>query len=1344
MKKLLSIILTVCMLFSLVIVPVTVNAAGECVVNFYVDGEIDNTETGEVGANVPLYAPEASDGQYFVNWYTDDQFTTPLTAVPTFTEGAPLKLYAKFADYGGDIKLDFDDGTHLSPAVQYSSAGFVYPTRGYGYKGNSYKGTVNPTALIDELTRKGLDTEVPESSLVFFSDRTWSETGCLMLVNPDGTLYTPKAGGIYKISYRYRALVHNGNNTAINVVYGINNTVAGRETTIETTGETKPLAWHTVEEVSNDWVTITNTVTIPDASSSHVPALGLYISNAKKVAVDGGYDHTAVLIDYIEVEEIPTAKVNFLKADGSAYTTSSTLEVGEDITYPKLTASINYDYVWSRNQETYVPAPKRLEKDEDITVYAIQSPVISYENYPVSTNAAAALHGGARADDDEMNAVVSDKDAYTGSKSVRLRNYGMHWVVTEDNYTTATNNGAYKYDAATDSFVPLEEVPEFVPASVETIANGTAFAFKRPSSNETGMNVIREFDATGGTSLTFSYKITFKYKATENNSTSSTLSARLFPKGSIWWGNNPKIVGSFTFPVGQTKGWQTGEMYVAVSNFTGVNDTYTIAKYAHVLDLKFNGNATLNTNEIYIDDITIEENYVNTPKLYVHIGDQVDTITEDLTAGDTFTPPTLEAPAGKYVIGWTDAVGNDLTEFKMPAANLLGEYHIYAKFGTYPDGVTIDTTGATQPTLKGYSAFTSAILNDSGWSKRTYTDEGIKFEKSLNGADKWDPSKTDGLAQTATLNDYVALPTDLDVGKQTYGGWGASTQYILRDKDGNAIMAKPNTKYAMVVTYEKVADGEQTLRVRVGKKADYITTGETTGGENYFRFTSQDYTFNEEVTGENNTHTYYVTTGEFSEGDVPVIALNYIGGKFLVERVAEVNGVPSYTLTTNNKTYFPYRIVSASCVIVKSVQLIEIDEGNVAVTYNTYEKGVGFSATVKDNAPKASLDVDTKNFDTKWYDSETEPNVNHVVTTYPNTNATYYSAGYMQAHLSGGSSDYFGDGKQNGSDNKTIVFENKAVDVEGATKYALNVSTDEAVASNDAECFILVPHMIDGHTYKISYKYKANTNNSKFGLNFMTAGYNNIWPTMVTRYTTAVAAGTSDDTWTEQTAYFTVDLIGDVADERETGIDYKVTNDTRDTLYASFYQDINEESANDIYFVDFEVVDLGEAIQAKGASVLTDDAASRAKQQAMRFYFDYKTVDGSTIELSNGDILKVVKRGFIYRNGSADRNNDDYIDEDASVEYFTLSNALVSEEKTDNFDVCWAYNEGMMTFSTYVKGFDEFDDNKKLEVKAYIIATDTKGNTFTLYANKSINRTVDGVKGNDYDMPSDDDIDIGK
>jgi hypothetical protein len=183
--------------------------------------------------------------------------------------------------------------------------------------------------------------------------------------------------------------------------------------------------------------------------------------------------------------------------------------------------------------------------------------------------------------------------------------------------------------------------------------------------------------------------------------------------------------------------------------------------------------------------------------------------------------------------------------------------------------------------------------------------------------------------------------------------------------------------------------------------------------------------------------------------------------------------------------------------------------------------------------------------------------------------------------------------------------------------------------------FILEAHVVPGNVYKVSYKYKANADNSKFGLSFVTGAYHNIWPERQVCGTSEVAADTANGEWVEKTIYFTAMTTWIIKDEIETGIDYVNKESGRDTLYAIYYQDANE-NGNDVEFIDFEVVDLGVGIAASGASVLTDGVAEAVGQQAMRYYFDYKTDDGRQIYLGDDEVLTVVKRGFLYANGNAD------------------------------------------------------------------------------------------------------------
>ena len=350
-----------------------------------------------------------------------------------------------------------------------------------------------------------------------------------------------------------------------------------------------------------------------------------------------------------------------------------------------------------------------------------------------------------------------------------------------------------------------------------------------------------------------------------------------------------------------------------------------------------------------------------------------------------------------------------------------------------------------------------------------------------------------------------------------------------------------------------------------------------------------------------------------------------------------------------------------------------------------------------------------------------------VVATYPSANATYYNATYGQ--LNPAELTYVtGDGKKNGGE-KEWAFENALYD----GKYALHIGGAKvAISTGDVETYMTGVNVAQGHTYKVSFKYKATAAHGKFGFTFRVCQGDNFWSASNgEKATVNIAAGEATNGWITKDFYFTIDLTGKNKDESETGVDYTVERDSRKTLQMVFTQDAFE-AGNDLYFADIAVVDLGEVITKGGASVLNDAAAEVAGMQAMRYYFDYKTIDGDEIILGN-ETLKVVERGFFYRNGT--------VAKDGTVA--SLYNGSATQKKTEGFNNCWAYDEAtqMMKFSTYVTGFKKENDVRKLEVNAYIIVELADGSRCTIYSG-STNRSVEGVKG--LGNANDNDINVGQ
>lgn len=198
--------------------------------SYSVNGEIVKVVDSEVGTALETFIPEAPEGKYFAGWFVDEACTELYTAEAL--EFGKNTVYAKFSDYGSSLKLDFEDNAYhtYATAVYYSPAGTKWPLVGYSFK-DSYKSSQQTTEVIANLERKGLSTTFPEGAIAFYSDRTWPQPGGLMMANPDGTLFVPEAGATYRITYRYRAPLHNGNNIAINVSYGIVNAMAGLNST---------------------------------------------------------------------------------------------------------------------------------------------------------------------------------------------------------------------------------------------------------------------------------------------------------------------------------------------------------------------------------------------------------------------------------------------------------------------------------------------------------------------------------------------------------------------------------------------------------------------------------------------------------------------------------------------------------------------------------------------------------------------------------------------------------------------------------------------------------------------------------------------------------------------------------------------------------------------------------------------------------------------------------------------------------------------------------------------------------------------------------------------------------
>ena len=302
----------------------------------------------------------------------------------------------------------------------------------------------------------------------------------------------------------------------------------------------------------------------------------------------------------------------------------------------------------------------------------------------------------------------------------------------------------------------------------------------------------------------------------------------------------------------------------------------------------------------------------------------------------------------------------------------------------------------------------------------------------------------------------------------------------------------------------------------------------------------------------------------------------------------------------------------------------------------------------------------------------------------------------------------------------------------------------------------------DGNTYRISVTYKATTNVPLDFVMVLTT-VNNAGGSMRNYLEEEKVFHTvSENTngWKTVTYYLTADTPHEIT-PTDNGLDDTKVNLNFEALYLMIDKAEGKDNV-EIAIKETKIEDLGEVVEAKGASVLKDENVVDGKQ-AMRYYFDYKTAtDGTTITVG-GNEYDVVERGFIYANGdyshyaaegvkgsSAPADKPDlynYIGR-----YFVASNAtssygysasfmmwLATAKKTANAGKLsyigvsgdallkkWNLDGNTLTFSTYIKNISEAAYNAKFMVRGYVTFEDENGVQHTIYS-KTVNRSVNGI-----------------
>ncbi|MEE0840528.1 MAG: hypothetical protein U0L72_08330 [Acutalibacteraceae bacterium] len=1041
---------------------------------------------------------------------------------------------------------------------------------------------------------------------------------------------------------------------------------------------------------------------------------------------------------------------------------------GAAIEYPTLVAEdVNnmYDAVWSLSADEYVPVPE-VSDGKALTVYEFrrtdkQSFESYNQNYELVNNKLPA------------NATITDELAYEGSKSMKYDNRNLqlfenHWLYGGDigTYWPQEWKNCYSYDAETDVITKLGDVTDTKP----DFENGKYYTTRNSSEPDQGMFMVKGLGPYA--TYTYSYKITFKYYVPEDMAYDVKISTKQITTGNIWADGIRDLNSTFVIPKEATNGWKTGKLYVSANEL--VASTYGGQVIVFKVDTATPTGANARNCVVYFDDVVCKD-YTPTPTVIYHHNDGVteDTVvTEGIVAGNNniaYVPTT--APAGKYFMGWytdealTTSAG---TTFTVPSSGIQ-ETDLYAKWGNYADYTEGKNYTLSAATKNGF-----ALLNGEtylldynfteglGWTSNSTGEVGsVKIGKDSTGAIlKWNPDKTDGIDQTTSTSQMIADEKAGVVGEVSQVGNFMTGNYTLRDENGKVMMAKPNTKYAAVLNYEVIGHGTLDVMLTAGRKFEKMdAVAEWYPYDNFHQYKSDntmslmsgDYNTSVANTpkGENHTYTFVITTGEFTNS-IPAFSLFYSVSGAMGRRLKDDgNGNESYI--AGGKTYYPYEYVDHPEIRVSSITLIEIGTGEGAYTYTSYEEGVGFDTEIAVGETGTSAYKATNNPDNHWYNSKEVVDIASMVYGDGNVNSVY-NADYMMAtrNVVDFEAAFFGNKfekkftKKDGQDVPAIYFNSVGYDefMEGKDP-AVDANINDQVIPNpddDTKLFHVKDHYSkstqmfrmgkaeDGHTYKVSFSIKADKFEADMGVHFASGIANNIWatPTYLADYyditTSKVVAG---ENWYDFTYYVTYDAAGYYESVPGAGMD-DTKESVREYFYIWFSQNITthnlEGCDNEIYITDIVYEDLGVAVGKNGASVLNEEAMQTATSQAMRFYFTYETEDGSTIKIGD-EIFTVKERGFIYKNGAIGK----YTADNGAYTGLLLSTAGIKKSaKTEGFENCWAYEDGTMTFSTYVKGFTQELYDNKLIVRGYVTFADASGKLHTVYSD-TVNRSVNGI-----------------
>ncbi|MEE0946770.1 MAG: GDSL-type esterase/lipase family protein [Acutalibacteraceae bacterium] len=1182
MKKLLSILLTVSLLFTSLAIPLSVFA--------------DGAEK----------ASETEKGLYYKFDFSEDKLYTDY-ANPVKPAGHTYDFVAlnsgtkvSYASLGGkDALYMYSAGTReninsmITPLKEDGTPIIIEPGKSYSIKVEFYT-----TRFAGCWARTYLPVyTVADGSVVKDSPAKDSDGNVLSY---DGGTMCNHSGLYYGAQINYWDSGRNVKNATYLEAYTLSDgnkfTNTGNsyaDTALVSLGEAysvnKIITTKTVEELKNYGVTANADGSFTCNGKTYTQYLGISLPTSYGAMWYEGYDEKApankqdaqgnwyhqgyaeYYITNITVQEM-NAYVTCEYADGT--TSKAAVTKGYPVEYPALTHTHKGDNVWSLSKDEYIPAPT-VVGDEDITVYEYQRNIFGFENHKSYdyTSISALVK-------------ITDEFAYSGNKSARYRNveYGLsesqpfNWTTGYTAYYTYdSDTGTYK--AVTDATAPAWKPDTYYMKRIYSELEHNVDLWKIES-NKT-------------------YRISFRYYFSKN----SQCDLKILPMTAAqnFWSDSGRVMYESDAVIISRAGagnWYVGELYLTTGEIT--NNAYN-------LFLRFINTANNNTTpcEVYFDEFRIEE------KSKEEIGNPIDTKVyyadfENYPQNATQSPyyylmEDLETKVegGKTyknnisVIDGT-AVGGEGSVVKYD--HLKGSYCVshpnslsysYGHYNSiYPNTSIKVKTGSSYKVTFSYKAVKVDTPVKMGWFMSAY-------------ANQWTGSTVDdtlGYTIDAPTSDWVTVSYNIKFPDQ-YTSNGSNDCNIV------SMWVSPQSDADVLIYFDNY----------IVQEIPTVAFVDEYGNKSY-------------VCGEQETKIKFPE----SQGTRDIYAKDGTGN----------------TVSGSNWYY------DSEYLKVVDVEEAYFTKERITYFYQKYDKAIEYGEDQQSYCGFENSSVIPMN---GYIDKH-----NNYIISRCDKGYTVDGVHTMDEWSLNGYSGF-------DSTNLKVILGGFMSD------HALRFKqSDNAISKKMADISNGV-YLEDNTSYRLSFWYRAEGESDKdLTFSFVNARDSANYCAITDKNTVTIKAIDVKSEWTLVNIDLTTDFI-----------------DSSYVIPAVVVNANINDTARTVYMDSFAVC---VPVENGGVAVLKDDAAQEAGGQAMRFFYSYHADENGKV-LFSGKEYEITARGILV---TATESGETLVRDNENV---------IRVEKNEKLDECWNYENGVLTYSAYVKDLN-MTESRKISARGYIVLDD--------------------------------------